>query len=91
MATPMLTEEQTRGVLNELESATVAADLHLHAFHWLSVLIGKIKKNDINKESLLELAHYLADEWCERARADSEGYDRTVAEVEHAGSQRAQA
>jgi len=82
MATPMLTEEQTKGLLYELGCAARTVELHADVFHWISVLIGKIKQDDIGRETLLELAHHLADDWDERARADGERYDRTVAEVE---------
>lgn len=82
MATPMLTEEQTKGVLDELGCAARDAELHADAFHWISVLIGKIKRDDIGRETLLELAHHLADDWDERARSDGERYDKAVAEVE---------
>lgn len=82
MATPMLTEEQTKGVLYQLGCAARSAELHADVFHWISVLIGTIKHDDVNREQLLELAHHLADDWDERARADGERYDKAVAEVE---------
>ena len=82
MATPMLTEEQTKGVLYQLGCAARSAELHADVFHWISVLIGTIKRDDVNREQLLELAHHLADDWDERARADGERYDRAVGEVE---------
>lgn len=87
MATLMLTEEQTKGVLYELGCAARTADLHADVFHWISALIGTIKKDGPNKEALLELAHHLADDWDARARADGERYDRTLTEAENSGAQ----
>jgi hypothetical protein len=82
MATQILTEAQTKHVLYELGCAMRDAELHADAFHWISMLIGAIKRDDGNREQLLELAHHLADDWDERARADSERCDRAVAAVE---------
>lgn len=90
MAAPMLTEEQTKGVLYQLGCAARSAELHADVFHWISVLIGTIKLDNGNGKELLELAHYLADDWDERARSDGERYDRAVGEVENAGTREVQ-
>lgn len=89
MAAPMLTEEQTKGVLYQLGCAARNAELHADVFHWISVLIGTIKRDNGNRKELLELAHHLADDWDERARASGERYDRALAEVENASTQEA--
>jgi hypothetical protein len=91
MATPMLTEEQTKNAIHELGCAAGTIDLHSTIFHWISVLIGESKRDDCNREVLLEIAHHLADDWDARARADGERFDRALAQAKNAGIQEAQA
>lgn len=82
MAKKTLTEEETKHVRYELGCAALTAEMHSTAFHWISQLIGQFKHDKVGNDTLLEIAHHLADDWNQRASEDCERFDRAAGALE---------